>query len=129
MWSFPMPTFSPGNHFVPMREVLVFNQVWLCSKPYLPLCLKIIFPGWTHSEEPFFAPNLLPAESVGPFARPCWAWEAWRTKIVEVRGWRGVCFEQRANEFKDDARAASEASEPATGLYIRGWSILFVMAV
>lgn len=86
----------------------------------IPLCLKIILPGTTHSEEPFLAPSLRPAESVGPLARPCCAWEACRTKMVDGRGWRAVCLEQRLNEFKDVARMANEASGAATGLYNRG---------
>ena len=43
-WSLPIPTFSPGNIFV-------------------PLCLTIMLPGITVSPPYFLTPSLLPALS------------------------------------------------------------------
>lgn len=92
----------------------------ICRRTVLPLCLKIMFPGTTHSEEPFLAPNRLPAESVGPFARPCCACEACRTKMDETCGCRYACLEQRLREVRDDASAFNDASDATVGRYNLG---------
>jgi len=90
---------------------------------HLPLCLNIMFPGTTYSEADFFAPSRLPAESLGPLARPWAACVAFLTKVVVPRGRRWACFEQRLTEFSAAAKDINEASDAVTALYIRGCSI------